>query len=83
VVHHRVDGGLQLKELALTSTVIFLVRSPVATAVVTSAILRTWRSDCPHQIDTVGEILPRPRDAFDERLSSQLPFGSDLGELHA
>ncbi len=26
----------------LTSTVIFLVRSPVATAVVTSAILRTW-----------------------------------------
>jgi hypothetical protein len=42
LVHHRVDGVLQLQDLARTSTVIFLDRSPLATAVVTSAMLRTW-----------------------------------------
>jgi hypothetical protein len=41
LVDHRVDRVLQLEDLARTSTVIFLVRSPLATAVVTSAMLRT------------------------------------------
>ena len=41
LIHHRVDGRLELQDLASTSTVIFLERSPLATAVVTSAMLRT------------------------------------------
>ena len=43
----------------LTSTVIFFDRSPLATAVVTSAMLRTWpvRFDAI-EVDVVGEVLP-------------------------
>ena len=42
LVDHRVDGVLELEDLALASTVIFCDRSPCATAVVTWAMLRTW-----------------------------------------
>ena len=42
LIDHRVDRVLQLQDLAATSTVIFFDRSPLATAVVTSAMLRTW-----------------------------------------
>ena len=42
LVDHRIDRVLQLKISPFTSTVIFFERSPLATAVVTSAILRTW-----------------------------------------
>jgi hypothetical protein len=41
LIDHRVDGVLQLRISPLTSTVIFRDRSPRATAVVTSAMLRT------------------------------------------
>ena len=41
LIDHRVDGVLELEDLALTSTVIFCERSPLATAVVTLAMLRT------------------------------------------
>src|SRR6266545_768556 len=50
----------------LTSTVIFFDRSPVATAVVTSAKLRTY---------AVSQVFPRPRHALDPRLAAQLAFG--------
>ena len=42
LVHHRVDGDFSSRISPFTSTVIFLDRSPLATAVVTSAMLRTW-----------------------------------------
>jgi hypothetical protein len=41
LIDHRVDGVLELEDLAATSTVIFFDRSPLATAVVTSAMFRT------------------------------------------
>ena len=42
LVHHRVDGVLQLKNFALHLDGDLRDRSPFATAVVTSAMLRTW-----------------------------------------
>jgi len=39
--HHGIDGVLELEISPLTSTVILRDRSPRATAVVTSAMLRT------------------------------------------
>ena len=79
MVHHRIDGGLQLEEFAFDVDGNFL--SEVAggdSGRHFSDITDLAGQIARHQIDTVGEILPRPRDAFDERLSSQLPFGSDL-----
>ena len=63
----------------LTSTVIFCERSPFATAVVTSAMLRTWpvRFD-GHPVDVVGQVLPRAADAGHDGLAAQLAFGADL-----
>ena len=51
-----------------TSTVIFLDRSPLATAVVTSAMLRTWPVRLPAmRVDVVGEVLPGAGDALAPR----------------
>ena len=62
-----------------TSTVIFFDRSPRATAVVTSAMLRTWPVRLRGQrVDVVGQILPRPADALDLRLPAEPAFGADL-----
>jgi hypothetical protein len=44
LIHHRVDGFLELQISPRTSTVIFFDRSPLATAMVTSAMLRPGRS---------------------------------------
>ena len=42
-----------------TSTVIFFDRSPLATAMVTSAMLRTWAVRLRrHRVDAFGEVLP-------------------------
>ena len=62
-----------------TETVIFFERSPLATAVVTSAMLRTCAvSVRRHRVDRVGEVFPRARDAFDLRLAAETAFGADL-----
>ena len=51
-----------------TSTVIFFDRSPLATAVVTSAMLRTWPVRfAGHEVDVVGEVLPGAGDALAPR----------------
>ena len=42
LVHHRVDGVLQFQDFALHVDRDLADRSPRATAVVTSAMLRTW-----------------------------------------
>jgi hypothetical protein len=46
LVHHRVDGVLQLEDLALHVHRDLLGQVAGATAVVTSAMLRTWPSGC-------------------------------------
>ena len=62
-----------------TSTVTFLVRSPLATAVVTSAMLRTWPVRLPAmRVDAVGQVLPDARHALDLGLAAELPLGADL-----
>ena len=62
-----------------TSTVILRDRSPRATAVVTSAMLRTWVVRLRgQQVDVVGEVLPRAGDAGHVGLAAELAFGADL-----
>ena len=62
-----------------TSTVILRLRSPRATAVVTSAMLRTWAVRLrAHRVDRVGEVLPRAGHAGHHRLHAQPAFGADL-----
>ena len=63
----------------LTSTVIFFDRSPLATAVVTSAMLRTWpvRFDAMELTLSVRsfQVPPTPLHV---RLAAELAFGADL-----
>ena len=62
-----------------TSTVIFFDKSPFATAVVTSAMLRTWPVRfAGHEVHVVGQILPRSGDAFHLRLTAEFSFGTDF-----
>ena len=62
-----------------TSTVIFFDRSPFATAVVTSAMLRTW----PVRFAAIEFTLSvrsfhTPADALHLRLAAELALGADL-----
>ena len=51
----------------------------MATAVVTSAMLRTWFGQVAgHGVDAVGEILPDAGDALHLRLPAELAFGADF-----
>ena len=60
-----------------TSTVIFFDKSPLATAVVTSAMLRTWPVRLPAiEVHGVGQVLPRAGDAFHVGLTAELAFGA-------
>ena len=62
-----------------TSTVIFFDRSPLAMAVATSAMLRTWRGQVRrHEVDVVGQVLPGAGDARHLRLAAELAFGADF-----
>ena len=62
-----------------TSTVILRDRSPRATAVVTSAMLRTCAVRfVAHRVDRVGEVLPRAGDAGHDRLHAEAAFGADF-----
>ena len=60
----------------LTSTVIFFDRSPLATALVTSAMLRTWLRQVarPSKLTRVGEVLPGAGDALHVGLAAELAF---------
>ena len=63
----------------LTSTVIFFERSPLATAVVTSAMLRTWPVRLPAmRVDAVGQVLPDAGHAAHLGLAAQPALGADL-----
>ena len=57
----------------LTSTVIFFDRSPAATALVTSAMLRTCDGQVAgHRVDRVGQVLPGARHALHVGLAAEL-----------
>ena len=80
LVDHRVDRVLQLENFAAcTSTVIFLDRSPLATAVVTSAMLRTWPVRLEAMKLTLSvrsfQVPATPRHLG---LAAELAFGADL-----
>ena len=63
----------------MTLTVIFLERSPLAMAVETSAMLRTWAVRLPAmRIDTVGQVFPGSGNPLDLGLAAQLAVGADL-----
>ena len=80
LVHHRVDGFLELREFRrCTSTVIFFDRSPLAMAVATSAMLRTWAVRLRgHGVDAVGQVLPGAGHAAHVGLAAELAFGADF-----
>ena len=86
LVHHRVDRVLQLENLARASTVIFCDRSPLATAVVTLAMFRTWLVRLAAMKLTLSvRSFHVPADAATLRLPAQLAFGAhfpgDAGDL--
>ena len=63
----------------LTSTVIFLERSPLATAVVTSAMLRTWAVRLPAMKLTLSvRSFQVPATPGTSGLAAQLALGADL-----
>ena len=62
-----------------TSTVILRDKSPRATAVVTSAMLRTCAGKVTgHRVHRVGQVFPCARHAGHVRLSAQAAFGTDF-----
>ncbi len=79
LVHHRVDGFLQLKDLA----------ADVHRDLLGKIALRHRGCDlgdvahlagqvAGHRVDAVGQILPRAGDAAHHRLSAKPPVGADL-----
>ena len=63
----------------LTSTVIFLERSPLATAVVTSAMLRTWSVRLPAiELTLSVRSFQTPATPAHDRLAAQPALGADL-----
>ena len=62
-----------------TSTVIFFDRSPLATAIVTSAMLRTWAVRLTgHRVDALGQVLPHAGHLGHLGLAAELAVGADL-----
>ena len=60
-----------------TSTVILRDKSPRATAVATSAMLRTCAGQVAgHEVHVVGQVLPGARHAGHLGLTAQLAFGA-------
>src|SRR6202040_2827194 len=78
-VHHRVDGVLQLQDLALDVNRDLLrevaagyCRGDVGdVADLAGQVTR-------HEIDAVGKVLPGPGPPFDVSLAAQPAFGADL-----
>ena len=63
----------------LTLTVIFFDRSPLAMAVGDLGdVAHLRRQVAGHEVDVVGEVLPRAGDAGHLRLAAELAFGADL-----
>ena len=79
LVHHRVDGFLQLQDLALH------VDRDLARQVAArdgrrhfGDVAHLAREVRGHRVDVVGEVLPRAADARHVRLTAELAFGADF-----
>ena len=63
----------------LASTMNFWRRSPLATAVTTFAMPRTWPGEVArHEVDVVGQVLPRAGDPVHLGLAAELALGADF-----
>ena len=79
LIDHRVDGVLQLEELALHVDGNLLGEVAVGDGRGhLGDVADLGRQVAGHQVDVVGEVLPGPGDAADLRLTGQLAFGADL-----
>jgi hypothetical protein len=79
LVDHRVDGVLELQNLALTSTVILRDRSPRGDRGRDFGDVADLRGEVrAHRVDGVGEVLPGAGDTGDDGLHAQAAFGADL-----
>ena len=79
LVHHRVDGVLELQDLALH------VDRDLAREVAARDrrrhlrdVAHLRRQVAGHRVDVVGEVLPRARHARHLRLAAELALGADL-----
>ena len=79
LIHHRVDRILQLQDFSAHVHRDLLERSPFATAVVTSAMLRTWPVRFPAMKFTLSvRSFQVPATPFHFSLSAELSFRSYL-----
>src|SRR6266852_6256955 len=79
LIEHRVDGVLQLQDLAAD------IDRDLARQVAArdrrghlGNIAHLPGQIAGHRVHRVGQILPGPGDAGDDRLTAELPFGADL-----
>src|SRR6185312_16351127 len=70
LIHHRVDGVLELEDLASH------VHGDLARHV--GDVAHLHREVAGHRVHVVGEILPRATDTRHARLAAQPPFGAYL-----
>jgi len=69
-------GSFQLQNLAAHVDLIFLERSPLATAIVTPRCAHLGGQVARHLVDGLGQLFPHARHAFDLRLAAELAFGA-------
>ena len=79
LIHHRVDGVLELEDFALH------IHRDLARQVATGDgrghvgdVPDLGRQVVRHRVDAVGEVLPRAGDTHDVRLAAEAAFGPDL-----
>src|SRR5207253_2190620 len=79
LVHHRVDRVLQLQDLALDVDRDLLRQVSGRDRRRDLGDVAAFRGHVArHQVDVVGQVLPRAGDAFDLRLAAELAFRADL-----
>ena len=79
LIDHRVDGVLQLEDLALHVDGDLLRQVAVGDrGRHLGDVAHLAGQVAGHQVDVVGQVLPGAGDAFDLRLAAELAFGADL-----
>ena len=79
LVDHRVDGVLELEDLALDVDGDLLGEVAVGDGRRHGGDVADLGGEVAgHEVDAVGEVLPGARHAFDPGLPAELPFGADL-----
>ena len=79
LVDHRVDGPLELEDLALDVDGDLLAQVAVGDGGRhLGDVADLVGQVAGHEVDVVGQVLPRPGDAGDIRLAAEDPFGADL-----